>query len=231
MVTVTLIGLNILVFLYELTLGPEELDSFFQVSAVVPAKYFAEGYYGPLGQVQTFGAQELIFPVFIAMFLHGGWLHLGGNMLYLWIFGDNVEDRMGRSRFLLFYLLCGVAATAAHVLTNAESRIPSLGASGAIGGVLGAYVMLYPKARIVTLVPIWIFIQFIEIPALFFLGFWFVQQFFYGTLSLGIQSAQTGGVAWWAHIGGFASGAVLVHLFKRRQYFPLYRETRWRDDE
>jgi membrane associated rhomboid family serine protease len=207
------------------------LETFFRVYAVVPVKYFAEGYRDRWGQVHTFGAEDLIFPVFIAMFLHGGWLHLGGNMLYLWIFGDNVEDRMGHARFFFFYLLCGVAATAAHILTNSGSRVPSLGASGAIGGVLGAYLMLYPRARIVTLVPIWIFLQFIEIPALLFLGFWFVQQFFYGTLSLGIQSAQTGGVAWWAHIGGFASGAVLVYVFKKRAYFPLRSEPRWLDEE
>ncbi len=217
-VTVILIVLNVLAFFYELLLGPVELRRFFYAYAVVPAKYFTSGYVEWWGAVREYEMTELILPIFTAMFLHGGWLHLGGNMLYLWIFGDNVEDRMGHFRFLIFYLLCGVLATAAHVVTNANSHVPSLGASGAISGVLGAYFMLYPQARVVTLVPIWIFLHFIEIPAFFFLGFWFVQQFFYGTLSLGVESAQTGGVAWWAHIGGFVSGAALVHVFKRRAY-------------
>ncbi len=217
-VTVILIVLNVLAFFYELLLGPVELRRFFYAYAVVPAKYFTSGYVEWWGAVREYEMTELILPIFTAMFLHGGWLHLGGNMLYLWIFGDNVEDRMGHFRFLIFYLLCGVLATAAHVVTNANSHVPSLGASGAISGVLGAYFMLYPQARVVTLVPIWIFLHFIEIPAFFFLGFWFVQQFFYGTLSLSVESAQTGGVAWWAHIGGFVSGAALVHVFKRRAY-------------
>ncbi len=222
-VTVVLIIINVLVFFYELFLGPEELQRFFYAYAVVPVRYFARGYYDWWGTFHEYGTSELVLPIFTAMFLHGGWLHLGGNMLYLWIFGDNVEDRMGHFRFLIFYLLCGVLATMGHVMTNADSRVPSLGASGAISGVLGAYFMLYPGARVVTLVPIWIFLQFIEIPALFFLGFWFVQQFFYGMLSLGVESAQTGGVAWWAHIGGFVAGAVLVHIFKRRDYFRVRR--------
>jgi len=222
-VTVVLIVINVLAFFYELLLGPEELQQFFYAYAVVPVKYFARGYSDWWGTFHEYETSELVLPIFTAMFLHGGWLHLGGNMLYLWIFGDNVEDRMGHFRFLIFYLLCGVLATVAHVLTNADSHVPSLGASGAISGVLGAYFMLYPGARVVTLVPIWIFLQFIEIPAFFFLGFWFVQQFFYGTLSLGVESAQTGGVAWWAHIGGFVAGAVLVHIFKQRDYFRARR--------
>jgi membrane associated rhomboid family serine protease len=222
-VTVVLIVVNVLAFFYELLLGPAELQRFFYAYAVVPVKYFARGYRDWWGTFHEYETSELVLPIFTAMFLHGGWLHLGGNMLYLWIFGDNVEDRMGHFRFLVFYLLCGVAATMAHVVTNADSHVPSLGASGAISGVLGAYFMLYPGARVVTLVPIWIFLHFVEIPAFFFLGFWFLQQFLYGTLSLGVESAQTGGVAWWAHIGGFVAGAVLVHVFKRRDYFRVRR--------
>lgn len=225
-VTVVLIVINVLAFFYELSLGPEELQQFFYAYAVVPVRYFAEGQFDVWGGFHRYEASDLILPIFTAMFLHGGWLHLGGNMLYLWIFGDNVEDRMGHFRFLIFYLLCGVLATAAHVVTNADSHVPSLGASGAISGVLGAYFMLYPGARVVTLLPIWIFLQLIEIPAFFFLAFWFVQQFFYGALSLGVESAQTGGVAWWAHIGGFVSGAALVHVFKRRDYFNYFRPRR-----
>lgn len=229
-ITTVLIVLNVLVFLYEVMLGPTELEAFFQTYAVVPARYFSTGYVDWWGHVHRYEAEDLVLPIFLAMFLHGGWLHLGGNMLYLWIFGDNVEDRMGHARFLVFYLLCGVVATAAHILANSDSQVPSLGASGAIGGVLGAYFMLFPRARIVTLVPIWIFLQFIEIPAFFFLGFWFLQQFFYGALTLGVESAQTGGVAWWAHIGGFLAGVLLVGLFKRRASFPVARD-RWRYDD
>jgi membrane associated rhomboid family serine protease len=225
-VTVVLIVLNVLAFFYELLLGPAELQRFFYAYAVVPARYFTSGSVEWWGTAWESEMTGLVLPIFTAMFLHGGWLHLGGNMLYLWIFGDNVEDRMGHFRFLIFYLLCGVLATMAHVVTNADSHVPSLGASGAISGVLGAYFMLYPGARVVTLVPIWIFLHFIEIPAFFFLGFWFVQQFFYGTLSLGVESAQTGGVAWWAHIGGFVSGAILVHVFKRRE-FVRWRRVSW----
>jgi membrane associated rhomboid family serine protease len=228
-VGISLIAINVLAFFYELTLGPESLEVFIGEYAVVPIRYFSSGDFDRFGLVQTFGTADLVIPVFTAMFLHGGWAHVGGNMLYLWIFGDNVEDRMGHGRFLIFYLLCGVLATAAHVFTNANSPVPSLGASGAIAGVLGAYLVLYPRARVVTLVPIFYFIQFIPIPAIILLGFWFLQQFFYGALSLGIESAQTGGVAWWAHIGGFVAGVVLINVFKRRDYYPAERDVWWEE--
>jgi membrane associated rhomboid family serine protease len=220
-VNICLIIINAFVFLYEIALGPGELELFFQEYAVIPARYFAEAYVNRFGAVQSSGVIELAVPIFTAMFLHGGWAHVGGNMLYLWIFGDNVEDRMGHGRYLLFYLLCGGLATAAHVFTNPDSTVPSLGASGAIAGVLGAYILLYPRARVVTLVPIFFFIQFIPIPAMIFLGLWFLQQFFYGAMSLGAASAQTGGVAWFAHIGGFVAGMALIHVFKRRDYLPV----------
>jgi rhomboid family protein len=145
------------------------------------------------------------------MFLHGGWLHLGGNMLYLWIFGDNIEDRLGHGRYLLFYLLCGGFATFAHALMNPASTIPSIGASGAIAGVLGAYLILFPRARVLTIIPIFIFFTIREIPALIVLGLWFVLQLFIGFASLGMPS-DAGGVAYFAHIGGFAAGIVLIAL-------------------
>jgi membrane associated rhomboid family serine protease len=149
--------------------------------------------------------------VLTAMFLHGGWLHLIGNMLYLWIFGDNVEDRMGRVRFFVFYILCGVAASVGQALASPHSNVPTIGASGAIAGVLGAYFALFPRARVLTLIPIGIFIRVMELPAFFFLGFWFLLQFLYGSMMRG-----EGGVAWWAHVGGFVAGFVFVQIFKKR---------------
>jgi len=152
--------------------------------------------------------------VFSSMFLHGSWLHLIGNMLYLWIFGNNVEDRMGHRRYLLFYLLCGTLAALAQVSLFPSSTTPMIGASGAIAGVLGAYFLLFPKARILAAIPIWIFIRIVEVPAIFFLGFWFLIQAFrsWGALAGG---AAGGGVAWWAHAGGFLAGGILVLFFKK----------------
>lgn len=152
--------------------------------------------------------------VFSSMFLHGSWLHLIGNMLYLWIFGDNVEDRLGHRRYLLFYLLCGTLAAVAQAALFPSSTTPMIGASGAIAGVLGAYFLLYPKAKIMTAVPIWIFIRVVELPAIFFLGFWFLIQAFQSWGALGGVAAG-GGVAWWAHAGGFLAGGVLVFFFKK----------------
>lgn len=148
-----------------------------------------------------------------SMFLHMGWAHLIGNMLYLWLFGTNVEDRMGHRRYLFFYLLCGVFAALAQVSLFPASKVPMVGASGAIAGVMGAYFLLYPKARITALVPIWIFLRVMEVPAIFFLGFWFLLQAFqgWGTLAGG----AAGGVAWWAHAGGFLAGGVLLFFFRK----------------
>jgi len=162
-------------------------------------------------------------PFIASMFLHGGWLHLIGNMWYLWIFGDNVEDRLGHVRFLLFYLLCGIGAGIAHTLLNPASRIPSIGASGAIAGVLGAYFVTFPFAKVLTVVPILFFVQILEIPAILVLGLWFLMQFLYGTASLAVAtSANTGGVAWWAHVGGFLIGIVLLRLMGRRSRYGYY---------
>jgi membrane associated rhomboid family serine protease len=157
-----------------------------------------------------------VTPFFTSMFLHGGWLHLIGNMWYLWIFGDNIEDRLGHFTYLIFYLLCGLGAGIVHTVINFNTTIPSVGASGAIAGVLGAYLVSYPTAKVLTLLPIFIFIQIIEIPALIVLGLWFVMQFFSGAATLATTSAGAGGVAWWAHVGGFIIGMILVGLFPRK---------------
>ena len=162
------------------------------------------------------------------MFLHGGWAHLLGNMLYLWIFGDNVEDRMGHPRYLVFYLLCGWSASYAHIAAAPTSPLPALGASGAIAGVLGAYITLYPRARVVTLLPLGFFATLVQVPAYVFLGLWFVQQFLYGTLSVARTAQTEGGVAWWAHIGGFAAGFLLVWIFQTRPRAPRRRDA-WRE--
>ncbi len=151
------------------------------------------------------------------MFLHAGWLHLLGNMWYLWIFGDNVEDRMGRIGFLAFYLLCGASASLIHIVFNLNSRIPSVGASGAIAGVLGAYLLSYPFARVLTLVPFLIIWPVVELPALIVLGSWFLIQLLNGWAAIAVSTQTTGGVAWWAHIGGFVTGLVLLRVFAQRR--------------
>jgi len=194
-VTVTLILLNAIVFLYELSLG-SSLNQFIFSYGLVPAEFSW-------------------LTVFSSMFLHGGLLHVGGNMLYLWIFGDNVEDRVGHGRFVAFYLLCGIAAALAQTYTNGGSTVPMVGASGAVAGVMGAYFVLYPRSRIVTLVPIVIFIQIIEIPAIFFLGIWFLMQFVSGVGSLATAGQSIGGIAFWAHVAGFTAGAAGILVFRR----------------
>jgi rhomboid family protein len=189
-----LIAANVLVFLYEASLGPHA-ETFIRQHGLVP---------------RTFSLPNLLS----SMFLHGGWLHLFGNMLYLYIFGDNVEDRMGHARYLAFYLLCGMAAGTAQVLTNPQSRLPMVGASGAIAGVLGAYLLFFPQGRVVTLVPIFLFLQVFEIPAIFFLFVWFLWQVGSGLAAYG---STTGGVAFWAHVGGFVAGMVLGPVLRTRQ--------------
>lgn len=213
-VNYSLILLNVLAFGYELAQGPH-LDQFITQFGVVPVRYVRDPLLG-------FAAPSLVVPVFTSMFLHAGWLHILGNMVYLYIFGDNVEDRMGHFRYLVFYLLCGGVATYTFILSSPFSRVPSLGASGAIAGVLGAYLILYPGARVLTLVLLGIFITTIEIPALLLLGIWFIQQLFSGYLAISSASAQAGGVAWWAHIGGFAAGMALVFVFRES---PRERDT------
>lgn len=204
-VTFALIAINVVVFLYELSLGPR-LQSFFQQAAFIPADYFQPG--NTVADARS---------VLVSMFLHGGWGHLLGNMLYMWIFADNVEDRFGHGKFLVFYLACGWVATLAHGLSQPGSTIPSIGASGAISGVLGAYLVLFPRARVITLIPLGFFIRVAELPALIVLGFWFLLQLVSGVGSLTAGAAREG-VAWWAHIGGFAAGIAvgLAYLAMRR---------------
>ena len=204
-VTYILIAINVAVFLLEL----QNSDEFIKRWAFVPARFSAD----EAGNIPT---------IFTAMFMHGSWLHLGGNMLYLWIFGDNVEDRFGHFKFLIFYLLTGIAATFAQYYVMPDSSVPNVGASGAIAGVLGAYLVTFPRARVLTLIPIFIFPWFVEIPALIYLVFWFVMQLLEGIGTLGMP-VETGGVAVWAHIGGFVAGVVLVKLMQppRRRPQPL----------
>jgi membrane associated rhomboid family serine protease len=157
--------------------------------------------------------------LFTSMFLHGGWIHLLGNMLALYIFGDNVEDRMGSGRYLLFYLVCGLVAAAMHIALNRNSSVPTIGASGAISGVLAAYLLFFPAARVITLVPVFFFSWFVEIPAVIYLGFWFLSQLFNGAFAVISDMRALGGVAWWAHIGGFIAGLILGPLPASRRYF------------
>jgi len=201
-VTYVLIALNVLAFLWELSLGPR-LEPALSSLAFIPARYWLPGHWG-----------FDLFTIVASMFLHGGLMHIGSNMLYLWIFGDNVEDRLGHGRYLLFYLLCGFVATFAHAAFSPGSRVPAIGASGAIAGVLGAYLILWPHARVLTLIPIIFFITVRELPAVIILGLWFVLQFFNGVGSLGVRDAQDiGGVAYFAHIGGFLAGMLLIAVF------------------
>jgi membrane associated rhomboid family serine protease len=165
------------------------------------------------GLVPVEAAQGRVWPFFTSMFMHGGWFHLIGNMWYLWIFGDNVEDRLGHGKFVVFYLLCGLVGNLGHFLFNSGSSVPAVGASGAIAGVLGAYVISYPMARILVVIPLFLFIQFLTVPALVVLGFWFIIQLASGAISL-TRGGVYGGVAWWAHIGGFVGGIVVFSLMR-----------------
>ena len=201
-VNMTLIGVNIVLFIVQLSQGTD-LNRFVYTYGLVPARYSDPQYISYFSNFQ----QALSFLSY--MFLHGGFIHLLGNMWSLYIFGDNVEDRLGPLRYLCFYLLCGVASGVSHLVLNLDSNIPTIGASGAIAGVMGAYFILYPRSKILTLIPIIFIPYFVEIPAYFFLGIWFVLQFISATASQG----QAGGVAWWAHIGGFVFGIIFLKLF------------------
>jgi membrane associated rhomboid family serine protease len=207
-VTVALIVLNTLAFLYQVSLG-EAVNEFILDWGLVPAAFSWA-------------------TVLTSMFLHGGLLHVAGNVLYLWIFGDNVEDRMGHGRFLAFYLLCGASAAIAQTIVIPDSIVPMVGASGAIAGVMGAYFVLYPKSRIVTLVPIFFFIQILEVPAIFFLGIWFLMQFMSGVGSIASATGAEpgGGVAFWAHVAGFVTGISGVVVFRR----PERQRVEWWND-
>ena len=200
----TIIGINVVFFLVQLAQGANQ-EHFIYLYGLVPAKLTDPRW------TAYFSTGEAILSFFTFMFLHGGFWHLLGNMWSLYIFGDNVEDRLGSPRYALFYILCGLASGMVHFLFNAHSNVPTIGASGAIAGVMGAYFVLFPKARILTLIPIIIIPWFIEIPAFIFLGFWFLLQF----LNAAGSSGQAGGIAWWAHIGGFLFGILFLKLLDR----------------
>ena len=204
-VTLFLIAVNAAVFVYQLSLGSGPLlTGFFYQFGLVPRALLSFGYW------QDAGILLGLAPLFTSMFLHGGWMHFLGNMLYLWVFGDNVEDWLGSLRFLLFYLVCGLLAALLQIAVNPASPIPMIGASGAISGVLAAYLVLFPGARVLTFVPILFFFYLVRLPALIFLGLWFLLQFFNGAVSLTSGDLSMGGTAWWAHIGGFVAGLVLI---------------------
>ncbi|MEO8277795.1 MAG: rhomboid family intramembrane serine protease [Thermoanaerobaculia bacterium] len=206
-VTIAIIAANTLVYLYQLTLPQEGLASLFYLFGVVPARLSDPAWAGSVGIPATaFGGYTTFLS---SLFLHGGFLHLAFNMWTLWIFGDNVEDRLGRFRYVVFYLGCGVAAGIAQALVDPRSTAPTIGASGAIAGVLGAYLLLYPHARVLTLIPIVIYPLFVQLPALVFLGLWFLLQLWSGVSAFG-QGPGAGGVAWWAHVGGFLTGMLLL---------------------
>jgi hypothetical protein len=203
-----LIGINILAFFFELSLGPD-LEGFVEVFGFIPGHFVGQLWQNPLALTALFG------PMFTSMFLHAGFLHIIGNLWFLYIFGDNVEDALGRGRYLLLYLASGVAACLTQLLFAPTSPVPMIGASGAIAGVMGAYFFLFPQARVLTFVVLLLFFTVWEIPAYIFLGFWFLMQFLMGTTSL--ERASLGGVAFWAHVGGFVTGIALVHLFLPQQ--------------
>ena len=206
-VTIILIVLSSLIFLWQLSLGSRGFEAAVMSLGVIPATLLGG---------KTLPPELALVPptltVFTSMFLHGGWMHLIGNMLYLWIFGNNVEDAMGHLRFVIFYLLCGVAAVLAQSLPNMASTLPMIGASGAISGILGAYLLLYPHARVLVLIPLGFYSRLVHLPAMAVLGFWFVLQL----ISTALSDPQAGGVAFGAHIGGFIAGMILLPLFKHR---------------
>ena len=207
-VTVFLIVLNILVFLFEMSLDPYSRNHFIAQYGLIPDRFQASS-------------------MLTSMFLHGGWLHVLGNMWFLWIFGDNIEDILGSAKYLLFYLLCGIAASLTHVFFNPLSRLPTVGASGAIAGVMGAYMVKFPRSRIVTLVFVFIFVTTIDVPAFVMLLYWFVIQLFSGVGTVGYSHLSEGGTAWFAHVGGFLAGILLIHLLGTRQPWSRRRDLNW----
>jgi len=202
-ITVTIIILNTLAWFYELSVPNDVLPAFLQVYGVVPA---------------AFHASTLV----TSMFLHGSWMHVIGNMWYLWIFGYNVEDRLGHGRFIVFYLLCGIVAAFGQILIDPTSTLPTIGASGAIAGVMGAYFVLYPQSRVLTLIPLIIFWEVIELPAIILLGFWFLMQLFSAGAIAVTASTGGGGVAFMAHVAGFITGIVAVFVLRQRQRTEQY---------
>jgi membrane associated rhomboid family serine protease len=209
-VTLLLILANTWVFLYELSLG-DRINRFILLDGLIPARYTA------LHGLTIAHPAAFFGPIFISMFLHAGWLHLIGNMLFLFVFGRSIEDRYGHGNYLLMYFLAGLAAAFSDVVMSPASHVPTIGASGAIAGILGAYFVSFPSARITTLLPLLIIFWTFQIPAIIILGYWFLIQFVTGFQMLSIESATGGGVAWWAHVGGFAAGMILALIFPKRR--------------
>lgn len=208
LVTMALIALNVLVFLYEISLDDYSLQAFFGEWGMVPARF------QPLTLVSS-------------MFLHGGWMHVLGNVWFLWVFGDNIEDVLGHGKYLGFYLACGLAGGLAHLMFSAGSTVPAIGASGAISGVMGAYLLRFPRSRVHTLVFFLVFATTIEVPAQLMIGYWFVVQIFSGIGQLAMASAGQGGTAWFAHIGGFLAGMALIRMIPSQPSWRVRQEYRW----
>jgi membrane associated rhomboid family serine protease len=209
-VTILLIVINTMAFLFEVSLDPFSRNHLIAVFGIVPDR---------IGMNYS--------ALLTSMFLHGGWMHLIGNMWFLWIFGDNIEDILGHWKYLIFYLACGLAAGLSHVLLNPASRVPTIGASGAIAGVMGAYLIKFPHARVLTLVPIFLFLTTFELPAYVILMYWFVIQFFSGLGSIAYSHLTSEGVAWFAHVGGFLAGIVLVNVMGAKQPYHRRRDLDW----
>jgi membrane associated rhomboid family serine protease len=207
-VTVLLIVVNVVVFLYEASLDPYTQNHFISLWGLTPARF-------------------RVIDMFTSMFLHGGWMHLLGNMWFLWIFGDNVEDVLGHGKYVIFYIACGLAAAGTHVFLNVDSRLPTVGASGAIAGVMGAYLLKFPHNKVTTLI-FFGFVFFVDVPAVVMLGYWFLIQVFSGVGSVGYTNVSEGGTAWFAHIGGFLAGMVLVRLMsEERRRYTRRRDLSW----
>jgi membrane associated rhomboid family serine protease len=200
--TIFLILVNVGVFLFELTLSPKAGNAFVYSFGLIPSheQLILSGHGLRLGQV--------VMPLFTSMFLHGGWMHLLGNMLFLWVFGGSVEEALGHFQYFIFYFICGVGSAVVHTMVNWGSEVPTIGASGAISGIMGAFIVSFPRSRVTTLIPALLLFFTIRIPAILMLGYWFLIQFLSGVASLGMS--DQGGVAWWAHVGGFVLGALLA---------------------
>jgi membrane associated rhomboid family serine protease len=212
--TLSLVLLNTAVFILELSTG-RRLNQLVFYFGIIPARYTVPQI------IALTPVSGMILPLFASMFLHGGWLHLLSNMLFLFVFGRSIEDRFGHLKFLLLYLLSGLGGAILHIVLNAGSRVPTIGASGAIAGILGAYFVSFPRARITTLLPLLFFFWTVRLPALLLLGYWFLIQFFSGFQMQAIESATQGGVAWWAHVGGFAVGLFLAMILRPRRRQPV----------
>jgi membrane associated rhomboid family serine protease len=202
-VTLALIAINVIVFFHQVSLSPRAGQAFVMTYGMVPSHLQLA-----LDPDSNLNLSDALIPLFTSMFLHGGWLHIIGNMWFLWIFGDNVEDELGHFQYLIFYLICGLGSGVAQLLFSWGSKVPAIGASGAISGVLGAYLIFFPGTQVLTLVPLLIFFFTVRLPAIVFIGVWFLFQFLSGIGSM--QTGASGGVAWWAHVGGFVLGIFLV---------------------